>query len=144
MSVASDRLDDQLSRLNQYDYRVSIEATLASLNAIFPALQNAGSGFEATQNSELAVIAEMAKSVAESLQNALSQLASDIEVSAERVRPQNATIAIRSKWRELIFQWMAAIFIDLAPGALLIILIAAFREIDAQKCATNPTKNKEE
>lgn len=144
VSIAADRLDDQLSRLNQYDYRVSIEATLTSLNSIFPAPKNAGSGFEVTQNAELAVIAEMAKPVAESLQNALSQLANGNEVSAERVRPQNATIAIRSKWRELIFQWMAAIFIDLAPGALLIILIAAFREIDAQKHNTNPTKNKGE
>ncbi|MCF6317112.1 MAG: hypothetical protein L3J30_12705 [Marinosulfonomonas sp.] len=141
VSIAADRLDDQLSRLNQYDYRVSIEATLTSLNAIFPAPKNAGSGFEVIQNEQLAVIAEMAKPVAESLQNALNQLASDTEISSERVRPQNATIAIRSKWRELIFQWMAAIFIDLAPGALLIILIAAFREIDAQKRNTNSTKN---
>lgn len=125
---------------------MSIEATLTSLNTIFPVPQNAGSGFKVTQNAELAVIAEMAKPVAESLQNALSQLADGTEVSAERVRPQNATITIRSKWRELILQWMAAIFIDLAPGALLIILIATFREIDTQKFRRNPnsTNNKEE
>ena len=144
VSIAADQLDDQLSRLYQYDYRVSIEATLISLNAIFPAPQSAGSSFEATQNEQLAVIADMAKPVAESLQNALKQLVDVNEISMDRVRPKNATIAIRSKWRELVFQWMAAIFIDLAPGALLIILIAAFREIDAQKRNTKPTKNKEE
>lgn len=133
VSVAADALDDSLARLDQFDYRVSIEATLASLERIFPAPTVAGSTFEKAQNRELAAISAMAEPVAASLRGALEQLTDGPTVSHERVRPQPAIIAIRTKWRPLAFQWVAAIFIDLAPAALLVILIAAFREVEIRR-----------
>jgi len=125
-------MDDLLGQLAQYDYRISIEATLDSMNAIFPAPKSAGSAFEQVQNEQLALIADMAKPVAASLQKALDSLSEKDKAEIATTRPENPMQAIRTKWRELIFQWLAALFVDLAPGALLIILIAAFREIDVQ------------
>lgn len=136
-SIAADQLDDQLGQLAQYDYRVSIAATLDSMNAIFPVPQRAGSDFEQVQNEQLALIADMAKPVAVSLQKALDSLSAKDRADIPTIRPENPTQAIRTKWRELIFQWLAALFVDLAPGALLIILIAAFREVDVQSKNTD-------
>ncbi|MEM6945456.1 MAG: hypothetical protein AAF565_17065, partial [Pseudomonadota bacterium] len=133
VSVAADQMDDLLERLHQFDYRISIQATLGSLQSIFPAPEAAKSGFEAKQNTQLGVIAEMTKPVAEDLQAALTELSSVPEISAARVRPEPAIVAIRTKWRPLFFNWLAAAFINLAPALLLIILIAAFAEIDAQR-----------
>ena len=130
-SIAADAMDDQLSNLSQFDFRVSVEATLANLETIFPAPAVANTQFESTQNAELAAVAELARSAALPLQAALEQLGdAKVQVTESRVRPQNATQAIITKWRELIFQWIAAVFIDLAPAALLIILISAYREVD--------------
>lgn len=131
-SIAADQLDDLLGQLGQYDYRVSIDATLDSLEAIFPSPINGNGTFETCQNEELAMIAEMAHPVAKALRGALEGLSAVETPPVKRVRPQNAMQAILTKWRELIFQWLAAFFVDLAPAALLIILIAAFREVDHQ------------
>jgi len=136
-SIAADQLDDILGQLGQYDYRVSIAATLQSLESIFPTPVAADGAFETRQNQELVLIAEMARPVAKALQDALETL-SDVETPEfKRVRPKNATEAIRTKWRELIFQWMAALFVALAPAILLILLIAAFREVDVQETEEN-------
>lgn len=139
VSTSADRLDDLIGRLVQLDYGVSIQATLTSLKAIFPAPTAAGSDFEKTQNKELALIADMARPVAGALETALAELNSVKAPSVERVRPQDAMKAIRTKWRELFPQWMAAIFIDIGPAALLIILIAAFREVEVRQNTPPPT-----
>lgn len=133
VSNAADQMDDLLGRLSQLDYAVSIEATLTSLKAIFPAPTTASSAFEKNQNAQLGIIAEMAKPVAEALQSAATQLRAIDEPELKRVRPQDAMTAIRTKWKPLFPQWLAAVFIDIAPGALLIILITAFREVEARK-----------
>lgn len=143
-SIAADRLDDLLGQLAQYDYRISIEATLTSMNSIFPVPKDAATAFGKVQNDQLALIAEMARPVAAALQTALSDLSALDREVRPIVRPQNAVEAICTKWRELIFQWLAALFVDLAPGALLIILIAAFREIDAQRGTESPDHSKTE
>lgn len=129
-TVAADGIDDLLSRLAQYDYTLSIAATLSSLERIFPVPTKSGSDFEKVQNTELGVIAEMAKPVATSLNAALDELRALPTIEAPRMRPQNAHEAIRTYWRPLLPEWCAALFIDLAPAALLIILIAAWREHD--------------
>lgn len=135
VTIAADEMDAAIGKLAQYDYRVSIEATLSSLRTIFPTPDVAGSEFEAIQNAQIAVIAEMAGPVADILLNALGQLESDEAVAIEAIRPENAILAIRTHWRPLIFQWTAALFVDVAPAALLVILISAFREIDARRAA---------
>lgn len=130
VSISADRMDDLLGALSQLDFTISITATLDSLKTIFPAPINARSEFEKVQNREIALITEMAQPVAESLQKALGELSSVKLPAAERIRPQDAITAIFTKWRELLPNWIAAIFIDVAPGALLIILIAAYREVE--------------
>lgn len=142
ISNAADGMDDLLVELSQYDFSVSIKATLTSLNAIFPAPSNASSTFEQTQNSELAVISQMAKPVASALQTALKELEPREEISsAKSVRPLDAMAAIHAKWRELLPQWMAALFVDIGPSALLIMLIAGFRESEAREEELRPAND---
>lgn len=134
ISVAADGMDDLLGELGQYDFGVSIKATLTSLNAIFPAPSVASTAFEKTQNSELAVISEMAKPVAGALQSALKDLEPTGETaSSTSVRPLDAMAAIHAKWKELLAQWLAALFVDVGPSALLIMLIAGFRESETRE-----------
>ena len=133
VSITADRLDDLLAQLEQQDFAASIEAILASLKAIFPAPSVARSDFESTQNRELADIAATAKPVAEGLETALAKITAIETPQTKRVRPQSALMAIRTKWNELFSQWLAAFFVNLAPAALLIILIAAFREAEHRK-----------
>lgn len=140
VSIEADRLDDALGRLERYDYAVSIEATLASLRTIFPAPNTARTEFEAVQNDQMAVIAAMAVPVAESLQEALTSLRGEASTELEPSRPEHAVTAIRTYWKPLIFQWTAAIFIDIAPACLLIILTAAFREVDHSRAALQPRR----
>jgi hypothetical protein len=130
VSVTADRLDDLLGQLEQFDYAISISATLSSLESIFPAPTAARSDFERTQNAELAMIAEMSRPVAQSLRAALEELDDVASVQAERLRPMSEMDAIRHYWRPLLPQWLAALFIDFAPAALLIILICAYREVE--------------
>ncbi len=127
-SLASDKLDALLARLGQYDFSVSIEATLRSLEAIFPAPTPAKSDFERTQNAQLAIIADMAKPVAASLRDALRQSQGAAMPARDKVRPLTPHDAIFAYWRQLVPQWSAAAFIEFAPGALLIIMIAAYRQ----------------
>lgn len=72
----------------------------------------------------------MARPVAEAMQDALASLAPVHVDGAERVRPTDPMTAIKTYWRPLLPQWLAAIFVDFAPAILLIILIAARREAD--------------
>lgn len=133
VAILADDLEAQLGRLARFDYAVSIEATLASLKSIVPKPEIAASEFERRQNAELGAIAAMAKPVAEDLQAALETLRASKTATPERVRPEHALTAIRTYWKPLIFQWVAAIFIDVAPAALLVLLTAAFREVDARE-----------
>ncbi len=130
VSVAADQLGDQLGRLKQLDFAVSIKATLATLTAVIPAPAQAKSNLEIKQNEALAVIGEMAKPVAKALQAALDELNTIEAPTLEKVRPQDAMTAIFSKWREIFPSWAAALFIDLGPAFLLVILIAAYREAE--------------
>lgn len=139
MSIIADALDEALGRLERYDYAVAIRATLNSLAASFPVPSTAGSAFERTQNAQLGVIAEMVGPLAKNLAAALDALEADSAAVPDRVRPENAVTAIRTYWRPLIFQWIAAIFIDIAPACLLIILTAAFREID-HRCGRDQSR----
>lgn len=140
ISDAADGMDDLLVELGQYDFSVSIKATLTSLNAIFPTPSKASSTFEQTQNSELTVISEMAKPVASALQTALKELKPREEFSSSKsVRPLDAMAAIHAKWKELLPQWLAALFVDIGPSALLIMLIAGFRESEAREEELRPT-----
>ena len=127
-TIAADRMDDLLARLRQQDYAASLRATIASLNEIFPAPTTASSDFEVVQNRELAVIAEMAKPVAAALRAGLAELEAAPVAEPARKRPENAHNAIRTYWEPLLAEWCAAVFIDIAPAMLLIILTAAWRE----------------
>lgn len=130
VSASADRLDDQFAQLTQYDYGVSIKATLGSIADIFPVATDARSKFEATQNAELAQIAAMAKPVAATLGAALDELSSRSAASAAPVRPADPASAIKLYWRELLPQWIAAVFVNFAPAILLVILLAGRREAE--------------
>lgn len=86
---------------------------------------------------EVGAIAQMAKPVAESLQDALDALAPSVVTSAERVRPSDPMTAIKTYWKPLLPQWVAAIFIDIAPAILLVTLIAARREAEHMARSVN-------
>lgn len=128
VSVAADELDDLLAKMEQQDFATSVQAILDALKAIFPTPSIANSSFQKKQNSEIAEIAAMAAPVAEGLERGLDQLTLIKAPEVKRVRPQNALIAIRTKWNELFSQWLAAFFVNIAPAALLIIMIAGYRE----------------
>jgi len=130
VSIAADRADELLAQMSQFDATLSIRATLKALENIFPTPTQAGNAFERTQNAELGAIAQMAKPVAETLQEALLALTLSATDNAERIRPADPMTAIKTYWRPLLPQWIAALFIDLAPGILLVILIAARREAE--------------
>lgn len=141
-SIVADRLDAALLELDRYDYRVSIRATLASLEASLPTPNGASSAFEKRQNDELAVIAKMAAPVAAILRAALDDLDTSAVELPRRQRPEHALTAIRTYWKPLIFQWIAAVFIDVAPAALLVMLTAAYREAGVRP--VNPTTKSNE
>lgn len=137
-TIAADRLDDLLARLRQQDYAASLRATIDSLDTIFPAPTNASSDFEVVQNRELAVIAEMATPVAAALHAGLEELETAPVAEPARKRPENAHTAIRTYWEPLLAEWCAAVFIDIAPAMLLIILTAAWREHGRSAKASQP------
>jgi len=130
VSVAADQLDDLLAKLEQQDFATSVQAILDALKAIFPTPSVANSSFQEKQNAEIAEIAAMAAPVAEGLEKGLSELTAISPPESKRVRPQSALMAIRSKWNELFSQWLAAFFVNIAPAALLVILIAGYREAE--------------
>lgn len=129
VSIAADKIDRLLARVRQYDYVLSIEATLSILENLVPDQGDAGSDFEAIQNRELRVIAEMVKPVANSLRQALASLDGE-GVAARPARPLDALEAIRAYWVALLPQWIASIFLDLSPLALLAIQLAGRREVE--------------
>lgn len=144
VSVAADELDDLLGRLEQQDFATSVRAILESLKAIFPAPTVANSAFQKTQNAELAEIAAMAAPIAKGLETGLDELTSIIAVGRKSVRPLSALMAIRTKWNELFSQWLAAFFVNLAPAALLIILIGGYREAERRAQEHAETINKQD
>lgn len=131
VSIEADRIDELLGRLAQLDMTVSIRATLKSLEGTAFVPKIVTKPFEAIQNEQLAQIAEQSRSVAQTLQQALGELPAAPTARAERVRPADAMTAIRTYWRPLLPQWLAALFVDLAPALLLFILLAARREAEA-------------
>jgi hypothetical protein len=128
VSATADQIDALFAEVAQYDYRASIRATLDSLENLFPT-QGAASGFAAVQNTEVAAVGELAKPVASSLRSALTNMGKDGPGLNTR-RPLDAMTAVKVYWLELLPQWIAAIFIDIAPAFLVIILVAARRESD--------------
>lgn len=139
-SSQADQLDALLGEIAQRDAMASIRATTASLRGIIPSTGDARSDFEAVQNTELRRIAEMARSVASALDAAVDTVQLPDTVSLEPVRPQNAMTAIKTYWRPLLPQWVAALFVDFAPAILVVILLAARREVDRHALSTKPSK----
>lgn len=144
VSVAADELDDLLGRLEQQDFATSVRAILESLKAIFPSPTVANSAFQKTQNAELAEIAAMAAPIAKGLETGLDELTSIVAVERKSVRPLSALMAIRTKRNELFSQWLAAFFVNLAPAALLIILIGGYREAERRAEEHTETINKQD
>lgn len=129
-SKAADRLDELTAQLTQLDYSASIRATLASLENVFPVSSQAAGAFQKVQNSELAVIAGMAKTVAGSLRTSLDELKIVNPSAFKPVRPESSATAIYTYWKPLWPQWVAAIFVDIAPALLLAFLLAGRREAE--------------
>lgn len=142
LSNQADQLDTLLGQIAQRDTATAIKATATSLRGIIPPTGAARSTFEATQNVELARIGEMAKPVADALENALGPAKRQAgEIIIEPIRPQNAMTAIKTYWRELLPQWVAALFVDFAPAILVATLLAARSELDRLSA---PKPNKKE
>lgn len=129
-SSEGDRIDAMLTEAGQYDPAASVKATLGSLDASL-LRPTAGKGaFAQTQAAEIGAIAAMVKPVASALRDGLASLHGPDGPVLESRRPESPLTAIRTYWRALLPHWCAAVFIDLAPAALLLILIAACREPD--------------
>ncbi|MFG1342223.1 hypothetical protein [Xanthobacter autotrophicus] len=128
VSVSADRLDAALGRLSQHDYAVAIKATLASLENSFPAPKGVAGGFEKIQNEEIAALSAMVQPVAQALRGALGELGSAPAAAGEPVRPADPMTAVKTYWRPLLPQWVAAVFVDVAPALLFLILLAGRRE----------------
>jgi hypothetical protein len=129
-SKAADRLDELTAQLTQLDYSASIRATLTSLENIFPVSDQSGSAFEKVQNAELSVVASMAKTVAGSLRSSLSELKPLDPDTLKPARAEHSATAIYTYWKPLWPQWVAAIFVDIAPALLLVFLLAGRREAE--------------
>ena len=129
-SSAADRIDTLLAQAGQYDFGASIESTLASLDTSLLRPQGSTDAFAQAQAAEVAAVAAMAKPVADSLRASLAGLRDKPRPTAETLRPESPLTAVRTYWRELLPHWCAALFIDLAPAALLFLLIAARRQAD--------------
>jgi hypothetical protein len=125
VSSAADAVDELLALVGQFDFTVSVSATVASLESLFPTSDGTSKGFAGRQDAELDAIAQMARSVAQSLRSALGEVAVS---RADTVRPLSAMQAIRHYWWPLLPQWVAAIFTDIAPAFLLLVYLAARRE----------------
>lgn len=136
VSSIADRIDADLALLSRFDFRVSIRAGLASLEKLVPAPTPAKTPWENIQNAELAQIAEMTKPVAEALRAALDALDVGSSEPPARSRPVDAMTATKIYWMELLPFYIAAVFLDLSPAFLLVILIAARREVEARATAT--------
>lgn len=128
VSATADQIDALFAEVDRYDYRASIRATLDSLENLFPA-QSSGTGFTAVQNAEVAAVGELAKPVASSLQSVLTSMGDDRPGLSTR-RPLDAMTAVKVYWLDFLQQWIAAVFIDIAPAFLAVILVAARRESD--------------
>lgn len=139
VSTEADKIDELLGRLVQLDMSVSIKATLKSLETAVPVPTKAVKPFEVVQNEQLVLIAERARTVAGTLQQALAELPTASVSVSKPVRPLDAMTAIKTYWRPLLPQWIAAFFVDLAPGLLLFILIAGRREAEHIESITVPT-----
>lgn len=136
-SKAADRLGELASQLEQLDGATAIRSTISSLENIFPIAEQAGSAFEKVQNSELAIVAGMAKAVAKSLQVALEDFPAKPKEREAPSRPEDPMTAIKTYWKPLLPQWIAAIFIDIAPALLLIVLLVGRREAEATDQQSN-------
>lgn len=132
VSVTADELDDLLAKLEQQDFATSVQAILEALKSIFPEPTVSNSSFQTKQNAEIGEIAAMAAPVAKGLEKGLAELTAIKPAAIKRVRPESALTAIRTKWRELFSQWLAAFFVNVAPAALLIIMIAGYREAESR------------
>lgn len=131
VSKLGDKLDDLLSRLDQYDYSASVRVTLKSLETIFPAPTAAKNAFEVRQNEAVAQVAAMAKPVAAALSDGLASLGKAASgTAANPPRPLRAHEAIWVYWRSLIPQVVAATLTSFAPLLLLVMLLAARRQAD--------------
>lgn len=151
VSVIADDLDALLEDLHQYDFTPSLDATLASLETSLLRPSGGGSAFADVQAGEINAIAGMAQPVAATLRAALASLQAGSGDEAAVRRPQDPMTAIRIYWWPLFPQWCAALFIDLAPAALLLILIAGYREVElseetrkaARRRPASPAPNRE-
>ena len=129
----ADKLDAVLARLAQLDATPSISATLDALEKLFPPATRGATAFETMQNLEVARVGEMARPVATSLRTALeADAAGKGAITLPHARPADPMVAIFTDWQAFIPHWTAAVFIDVAPAFLLIILIAGRREAERQ------------
>ncbi|MDZ4368876.1 MAG: hypothetical protein U0987_17915, partial [Afipia sp.] len=133
-SIAADKVDTQLGKLARQDLTVSIRATVKSIEGLLSDVPQAAARtpLERRQHEAIAQIAAMTKPIAAALHEALDSLQPPAMAAVEPVRPQNASEAIRTYWRKLLPEWIAAILVTLAgPLCLLLMQIAARREAES-------------
>lgn len=127
------KLDELLAELAQLNMAPSILATLKVLETSTPEPIPPKNKVEELQNAEIEIIRKTLGPVAEALRATVREISGTAIEPPPRVRPIDPMTATRVFWRELITFWIASGFVDIAPALLLLILIAAQRQVDAEK-----------
>ena len=128
VSTASDRINELLSQMKQFDFSVSIQAARIALEETVVVPTKAATPLEARQNAQLAELSGMAKAAARALSAFSSETTSSAPGFEACPRPANAMDAIKTYWKPLLPQWLAALFLSLSQALLIALAVIVRRE----------------
>lgn len=130
VSTGGDRIDELLGQMKQFDFSSSVQAAIISLEESVVVPPKAATPFEAKQNAQLAELAVMAKTAARALSTFPSEANSSGSMVEACPRPANAMDAIKTYWKPLLPQWLAALFLSLSQALLIALALVVRREPD--------------
>lgn len=130
VSTAGDRINELLGQMKQFDFSVSIKAARIALEEAVVVPTKAATPLEARQNAQLAELAGMAKAAARALSAFSSETTSSAPGFEACPRPANAMDAIKTYWKPLLPQWLAALFLSLSQALLIALAVVVRREPD--------------
>ena len=147
VSYAADSADEAFAAFRERDFVQALDSTLASLEASLADSSSGSTGYQKTQSDEVNAIAARIAPVTATLRNALDELGDQRDITGALPRPEDPMTAIFTYWQPLMTNWTAALFIGVAPAGLLIILVAAFREVEVtqehRRDRRKPAKSKD-
>jgi len=128
VSAGGDRIDESLGQLKQYDFSSTIKAAIVTLNGAVVVPHKSTNPAEEKQNAELAEIAATARTTASALASVSADLTTSETEAEPCPRPANAMNAIKTYWKPLLPQWVAALFLNLSQALLIVAGMIVRRE----------------